>query len=242
MISGLRQMYAIDGLVFINGKAVHEKDGKKIRENLIMKILNNKVIDVYHIYNGVYFDFSLKLFNGKPYFIVVGSDFKEFKSKHFFMITSIKIYDATIFISKDEEQSTEGSPGEVELYPDCLKNNIQLLKRKNDGKIVCSYDIKNFEDTIEEYESIQNINSFAINDNFTHAAVSIDREGIILICAYPNLLQKDIKIIDLQQIILDDKLANITNLEFADLNIKNENKKVLYATTGKSIYYYIWNN
>ena len=242
MISGLRQMYAIDGLVFINGKAIHEKDGKKIRENLIMKILDNKIIDVYRIYNGVYFDFCLKSFNRKPYFIVVGSDFKEFKSNHFFMVTSIKIYDATTFISKDEAQSIEGSPGESELYPEFLKNNIQLLKRKNDGKIVCNYDIKNFEDSIEEYESIQNINSFTINDNFTHAAVSIDREGIILICGYPNLLDKDIKIIELQQIILDDKLANVTNLEFADLNINNENKKVLYATTGKSIYYYIWNN
>ena len=242
MISGLRQMYAIDGLVFINGKAIHEKDGKKIRENLIMKILDNKIIDVYRIYNGVYFDFCLKSFNRKPYFIVVGSDFKEFKSNHFFMVTSIKIYDATSFISKDEAQSIEGSPGESELYPEFLKNNIQLLKRKNDGKIVCNYDIKNFEDSIEEYESIQNINSFTINDNFTYAAVSIDREGIILICGYPNLLEKDIKIIELQQIILDDKLANVTNLEFADLNINNENKKVLYATTGKSIYYYIWNN
>jgi len=242
MISGLRQMYAIDGLVFINGKAIHEKDGKKIRENLIMKILNNKIIDVYRLYNGVYFDFRLKSFNGKPYFIVVGSDFKEFKSNQFFMITSIKIYDASTFISKEEAQSSDDTPGESELYPEFLKNNIQLLKRKNDGKIVCSHNITNFEDNIEEYESIQNVNSFTINDNFTHAAVSIDREGIILICGYPNLLEKNIKIVELQQIILDDKLANITNLEFADLNIINENKKVLYATTGKSIYYYIWNN
>lgn len=238
MISGIRQMYAIDGLVFVNGKAIHEKEGKKIRENLIMKILNNKIIDVYCIYNGVYFDFCLKSFNGKPYFIVVGSDFKEFNG-HFFMITSIKIYDATTFIQKDKALSVGDTHGGIsELYPECLKSNIQLLKRKKDGKIVCNYDI----DNIEEYESIQNINSFTINDNFTHAAVSIDREGIILLYAYPNLFEKDIKLIELPQIILDDKLANITNLEFTDLNIINENKKVLYATTGKSIYYYIWNN
>jgi len=48
--------------LFINGKLIHEKDGKMIRENLIMKILDNKIIDLYRIFNGVYYSFELKSF------------------------------------------------------------------------------------------------------------------------------------------------------------------------------------
>ena len=33
-----------------------------IRESLIMKIYNNKIIDEYRVYNGVYYDFSIKIF------------------------------------------------------------------------------------------------------------------------------------------------------------------------------------
>ena len=61
-ISGAHQMHAIDGIVFINGKAIHKKDTKMIRESLILKIYNNKIIDEYRIFNGVYYDFSIKIF------------------------------------------------------------------------------------------------------------------------------------------------------------------------------------
>ena len=50
-ISGPREIHAINGLLFINGKLIHDKDGKMIRENLIMKILDNKIIDLYRIFN-----------------------------------------------------------------------------------------------------------------------------------------------------------------------------------------------
>ena len=59
-ISGPREMHTINGLLFINGKLIHEKDGKMIRENLIMKILDNKIIDLYRIFNGVYYSFELE--------------------------------------------------------------------------------------------------------------------------------------------------------------------------------------
>ena len=74
-VSGARQMHAINGLVFINGKAIHKKEGKNIRESLIMKILDNKIIDEYRVYNGVYYDFSIKFFEDKPYFVIVGGNF-----------------------------------------------------------------------------------------------------------------------------------------------------------------------
>ena len=91
-------MNAIDGLVFINGKAIHKKEGIMIRESLIMKILDNKIIDEYLIYNGVYYDFSIKMFEDNPYFVIVGGNFNEYiidGQKELFMTTFIKIYKAT---------------------------------------------------------------------------------------------------------------------------------------------------
>ncbi len=100
-VSGMRQMHAIDGLVFINGKAIHKKEGKNIRESLILKILDNKIIDEYRVYNGVYYDFSIKIYEEKPYFVIVGGNFNEYiidGQKELFMTTFIKIYNATKFI------------------------------------------------------------------------------------------------------------------------------------------------
>ena len=74
-VAGAHQMHAINGVVFINGKAIHKKDGKNIRESLIMKIYNNKIIDEYRIYNGVYYDFSIKVFQSKPYFLIIACSF-----------------------------------------------------------------------------------------------------------------------------------------------------------------------
>ena len=244
-LSGTGQMYAIDELIFINGKAIHEKDGNKVRENLIMKILDNKIIDEYRLFNGIYFYFSIKIYEEKPYFIVVGSDFNEHLNKgqkRYNMTTSIKIYDASLFIkNKTLNETKEEELGESEPYPESLIKNIKLLKRLSDEEFLSEYDF----DKMEDFESIKNINSFSINDDFTNAAVNIDGGSILLVYGYPNLLEcnlKHIKIIKLPQIILDDKLEHITNLDFTELNIKNEMKKVLYATTGKSIYYYIWKN
>ena len=128
-----------------------------------------------------------------------------------------------------------------ELYPESLKKQIKLLKRTSDGELVSDFE----GEKIELYESFQNINSFSISDDFTYAAISIDRVGIILICGYPNLLEcdnKEIKMINLPEIMFGEKKVNITNLEFAVLNIQNEMTRVLYATTSDLIYYYIWKN
>ena len=108
-ISGPREIHAINGLLFINGKLIHDKDGKMIRENLIMKIIDNRIIDLYRIFNGVYYRFEIKIFRQKPYFIVVGGNFNEFminNSLELFMITSIKFYDATNFILNREVKYT----------------------------------------------------------------------------------------------------------------------------------------
>ena len=242
-ISGPREIHAINGLLFINGKLIHDKDGKMIRENLIMKILDNKIIDLYRIFNGVYYRFELKIFKQKPYFIVVGGNFNEFmidSKLELFMITSIKFYDATDFIfNKNEKYLPENlSNSKEEPYPKLLIKNIKLIKRLSDEKIMCEVD----ELSMEGYESFQNINSFAINSEFTHAAISLDKGDIILIYAYPNLLECNnnaIKMVFMPKINTRDK-GHVTNLFFTQVNIFNTIKRILYASTSKIVYYYEW--
>ena len=60
-ISGPREIHTINGLIFINGKLIHDKDGKMIRENLIMKILDNKIIDYFNKINYYYFFYFKRL-------------------------------------------------------------------------------------------------------------------------------------------------------------------------------------
>lgn len=244
-ISGPREIHAINDLLFINGKLIHEKDGKMIRENLIMKILDNKIIDLYRVFNGVYFNFELKIFQGKPLFVVIGGNFNEYLidcKKELFMVTSIKIYDATELINNKTGQypPSNQSNSKEEPYPKLLLKNIKLMKRLFDNKIMCEVN----ELEMEGYESFQDINSFAINSELTHAAVSLDKGDIILIYGYPNLIECDyskIKMIYLPKIIFTDK-GHITNLFFTMIKKSNNFKRVLYASTPRIIYYFEWNN
>ena len=244
-ISGAHQMHAIDGIVFINGKAIHKKDTKMIRESLILKIYNNKIIDEYRIFNGVYYDFSIKIFQNKPYFVIIGGNFNEYiidGQKELFMVTSIKIYNARPFIrNKTSRVEVPSSLGPTEEpYPKYLIKRIKLLKRLSDNKLICD---DSEDDKMEGYESFQNINAFSFSDNFTHASVSLDKGGILLIYGRPNLIEcniKDMKMIYLPKIIVNDREAHITNLSFAELSVKNETIQILYATTANSVYYYCW--
>lgn len=244
-ISGPREIHAINDLLFINGKLIHEKDGKMIRENLIMKILDNKIIDLYRVFNGVYFNFELKIFRNKPLFVVIGGNFNEYLidcKKELFMVTSIKIYDATQLINNKTGQYPPAnlSNSKEEPYPKLLLKNIKLMKRLFDNKIMCEVN----ELEMQGYESFQDINSFAINSELTHAAVSLDKGDIILIYGYPNLIECDyskLKMIYLPKIIFTDK-GHITNLFFTVIKNPSNFKRVLYASTPRIIYYFEWNN
>ena len=104
-LSEQRQMKVVDDLIFINGKAIYKKEGGMKRENLIMKISDNKIVDAFRMFNVIYYDFTIKKYKNINYFIIIGSNFNEFNinnKKQFFMLTSIKIYDATLFL-KDKE-------------------------------------------------------------------------------------------------------------------------------------------
>lgn len=237
-ISDPKQMKIFQNKIFINGRATHKRIGQMVRENLIMKIDDNKIIDEYFIFNLVYYDFTLKIFEGKPYFIFLGSGYNNDLQK--FPITKIKIYDGKDFIDDNKIKVTPGYEKGIEPFPQAFIKEIKLLKKIDTGKLYSTED----EENLLAFETLQNINAFVINDNFTYAAVSIDQGGIILIYGYPNLLQcetKDIIMNYLPEIIYNEKEVNVTNIQFSNIP-KNENITIiiLYVATGNSIYYYQW--
>ena len=244
-ITSPKHMKIFENKIFIIGQAKHKKDGHMIRENLFMKLDNNKVIDEYFIFNLFYYDFIIKVFNEKPYFIFLGSSFCEIpqnEKMELFMITKIKIYDGKLFLKNEKNEHVQGIEKGKESFPNFLKNEIKLLKRLEDDKLITD----EREENIKSIETFQNINAFDISDNFVYAAVSIDKGGIILIYGFPNLLEcetKNIKINYLPLITYKEKEVNVTNIQFSSL-AKNENKEsiILYVATVNTIYYYQWDH
>ena len=242
--SGINQMQSIDDIIFICGKAIHKVKSKIIRESLIVKIINNTIIDEYRMFNGLYYDFKLKFYKNKPTFIILGGELIKYmknNKEEMLMVTTIKIYNALFFIEpKFERYISENIDGEN--YTKALMKKIQILK-KIDGNEFLTEVIPD-KNIYDEYESFQNVIAFAINSEFSHIAISSDKGDIILISGYPNLIEcakNEIKMRFLPKIIPKDREIYITNLELTELISKKENKKrILYASTANSIYYYEW--
>ena len=242
--SGINQMQSVDDIIFICGKAIHKVKSKIIRESLIVKKINNKIIYEYRMFNGLYYDFKLKFFKNKPTFIILGGELIKYmknNKEEMLMVTTIKIYNALFFIEpKFEKYISENIDGEN--YPKALMKKIQILK-KIDGNEFLTEVIPD-KDIYDEYEIFQNVIAFAINSEFSHIAISSDKGDIILISGYPNLIEcakNEIKMRFLPKIIPKDREIYITNLELTELINKKENKKrILYASTANSVYYYEW--
>ena len=243
--SGINQMQSIDDIIFICGKAIYKINSQIIRESLILKIINNKIYDEYRIFNGLYYDFKIKFFQNKYYFIILGGDLIRYikdKKEEMLMVTTIKIYDAYNFIEpkydKYIEDNIEGEP-----YSKSLIKKLQILKKINENEFIIGI---NSEDKTQysNYESFQNVISFTIDSNFSNIAISSIKGDIILISGFPDLIQCDknkIRMEFLPKIIPKNREIFISNIEFASfLNKKNINKKILYASTANSIYYYEW--
>ena len=242
--SGINQMQSIEDIIFICGKAIHKVKSKMIRESLIVKIINNKIIDEYRIFNGLYYDFKLKFFKNKPTFVVLGGELIKYmknNKEEMLMVTTIKIYNASFFIEpKYERYISDNINGES--YPKALMKKIQILK-KTDGNEFLT-EIKPDMNIYDGYESFQNVIAFSINSDFSHIAISSDKGDIILMSGYPNIIdcgENEIRMRFLPKIIPKDREIYITNLELTELINKKENKKrILYASTANSIYYYEW--
>ena len=239
------QMCVIDDIIFVNGKAVHKIQGTLARESAIIKIYKNKVVDSYRMFNGVYYYFNVKYFFDRPLFVTAGGNFDKYISKgreEQFMYTSIKIYNAKPLLNKDENkyQIPKNLKATDEQYPKLLMKQIRILKNIKTEELLCDTE----GGKMEGYESFQNIVIISINSTFTHIAIGLDKGDILLINAYPNILEcteKDLKIRFLPKIIPKDREIHITNLEFAEMYINDEPKRILYASTASAIYYYEWN-
>lgn len=241
------QMVAAEGIVFISGyvkklvdKSSFEPKGAKkeedkdkpvekvlIKEIEVLKIINNVVISEFKLFNKYCYGFLLKNYYEKPYFVSIGGDFDLHtvgKEKQYLLITSIKIFDAETIIRNRDKPENERN---IEQF---LKRKINLLYNKDKKSLFSSEFINSI-----NIESVQDIISITINDNFTKLVVALDKGKIILVSGAPNLIecqQKDIKIRFLKPI---DEDIHITNLAFGFVDF---NKEVLYITTAKSIFVY----
>ena len=221
-------MYAVNGVIFLSAKVKKKVEHSFQNENLILKIIKNKIVDEYYIYNKMIHYFQLKSLNSKYYFITCGGDFKEQivgNDKLFIFLTSIKIYDATRLLDRNH-QSENRSIESMQL------RSVNLLRNIDSGQLYLGKDFP------KNVESIQNIISFSISDDFSHCAVGLDRGQIILIQAFPNLIEANEKNIRMRYLTQIETDLHITNLAFTKFKFIKEDMVILYATTTKAIYFY----
>ena len=243
--SGINQMQAIEDILFICGKAIHKINSQILRESLILKIINNKIYDEYRMFNKLYYDFKIKYFKDKFYFIVLGGDLIRFvkdKKEDELMVTSIKIYEAYHFIEPKYDKYIDDNI-DGENYSKSLIKKIEILKKIDENEFILGLNT-NDKSQYTNYESFQNVISLTIDSNFTHIAISSIKGDIILISGYPDLIQCDknkIRMEFLPKIIPKNREIFISNIEFTSYISKNNlNKIILYASTSSSVYYYQW--
>ena len=243
--SGINQMQAIEDILFICGKAIHKINSQILRESLILKIINNKIYDEYRMFNKLYYDFKIKYFKDKFYFIVLGGDLIRFvkdKKEDELMVTSIKIYEAYHFIEPKYDKYIDDNI-DGENYSKSLIKKIEILKKIDENEFILGLNTSD-KSQYANYESFQNVISLTIDSNFTHIAISSIKGDIILISGYPDLIQCDknkIRMEFLPKIIPKNREIFISNIEFTSyINKNNLNKIILYASTSSSVYYYQW--
>jgi hypothetical protein len=221
------QMYAVNQVVFLSAKVKKIVDNSFSNENLILKIIKNKIVDEYFIYNKQLHYFNLKTMNNRHYIVTCGGEFCEVgvgNEKTLTYLTSIKIFEASTLADKNHKTIDRKIDG-------FMNRQINLLKKPN-GELYVGKDVP------KDVESINNIISFAMSNDFTSCAVGLDKGQILIIQATPNLLEckdKDLRMRYLTQIDTD---LHITNLAFTKIIYGKEEMNILYATTTKAIYFY----
>jgi len=164
-------MYAVNQVVFLNAKLKKKVDHSYRNESLILKIIKNKIVDEYSIFDKMIYFFQLKYFNSKYYFITCGGDFKEIvvgNEKMFIFLTSIKIFDATELIDKNQVTKDK----KIDQY---LIKQINLLKNIETGEIYTGKDYP------KNVDSFNNIISFSVSNDMKYCSLGLDRGQIIMI-------------------------------------------------------------
>ena len=236
-IVDIKEMQVIDGVIFALGNAIFKQKNKK---TTMLKIFNNQVIDEYIIFNK-YYDFILMKYENKPLLIVFGYIFKKSLDEKFSEETSIKFYNASPLIEKPLEryQVKEQINDNIENYPELLQREINLYKKGNNSIILEADGMK-----IEGLNKLDNCKNFTIDSSLNYAAISLAKRQIIIISAFPNLLDCKGKKMKTILISLPEKNgpnSEITNIKFGEVYMGNNGKKILYVSTESYLAYYEWN-
>ena len=234
----IKEMQIIDGIIFVCANVFRKGEKQTNKNQGILKIIDNQIIDEYIMFNE-YYDYTIIKYLDKPLLIVFGSMKK--MDEEFKKITSIKFYNPSYFIEKRmerypiKEQITEIK----ENYPDILQREIKLYKKGN-SSIICEAE----GNKIEGLNSIEGCKNFTIDSLLNYAAISLDKGQIIVISGFPNLLDCKGKKIKANLVSLPEKggeNVEITNIKFGELFIGKNEKKILYVSTKNFLAYYEWN-
>ena len=227
-------MQCLDEVIFLCATVFYKET--KTKNNRMLKILDNKVIDEYIMFNK-YIDFQITYFQDKPILIIFGSMKKI--DENLKEITSIKFYNLSQFIeNKESRYAVKQKINDVsENYPELLLREIKLYKKGNG--ILCETEGK-----IEDLSCIENCTSLEVDDYLNYAAIGINRRNVLILSAFPNLLDckgKKIKSIFLTIPEKDGIPVEITNIKFGSIKSSKEEVKILYVSTKNSLAYYEWN-
>ena len=229
----IRGIQCLDEVIFLCGKVVEmvEKHMKNMKIG-ILKIYDNKLIDIYIMSND-YYDYQLIKFQDKPTLIVFGAQKKI--NENLNKITSIKFYNASQFIeNKDQPYKVQRKVEDaLENYEEILLREIKFYKKGN--SIICEAEGK-----IEELPSIENGTSLAVDENLNYAAIGLNKRNILILSAFPNLLDCKNKKIKQVMITPPEKVGvnnEITNIKFG---AQKGGIKILYVSTNSYLAYYEW--
>lgn len=165
------QMYAFQKLLFVSAKVKRRVEGAFQSENLILKVYRDSILDSFKVFNKIIHYFQMKTFNNNHYFIVCGTDFKEIQmgnERRPTMLTSIKIYEVNQLLNR-EYIATDRN------IESMLIKQINLLRNIETGQLYFGKDLP------KNVETIQDVYSFSMNNDFTYCAIGLDRGQIILI-------------------------------------------------------------
>jgi len=226
-------MQCLDEVIFLCATVFYKET--KTKNNRMLKILNNQVIDEFIMFNK-YIDFQVMKYPDKPLLIVFGSMKKIVENLN--EITSIKFYNASDLIeNKDLPYLVKQKINDVsENYPELLLREIKLYKKGNN--ILCEAEGK-----VEDLPSLENCTSFIIDEYLNYAAIGINKKNILILSAFPNLLEfkgKKIKTFLLSPPEKDGIPVEITNITFGEIPSGKEKTKILYVSTKNYLAYYEW--
>ena len=232
-----KEMQVMDGIIFVCGSVFYKES--KLKTNRMLKIIDNQVIDEFTMLNN-YYDFILMRFSDQPYLIVFGL-MKTILDKNLSQVTSIKFYNASKLIeNRIKRYQVKAEVNDfTENYPEILKREIKLYKKLN-STIVCEAD----GNRVEGLEHLEKCIGLAVDSSLNYAAIGLEKGEIVIITAFPNLLDCKGKKMKTTLISLSEKggsYIEITNIKLGELEMGKNEKKILYVSTKNYLAYYEWN-